>query len=424
MNTLLYPILPLFLLALAGWFLWWLRRRDRKYPAAERVEKISEALREGRDIRIVYWSKSRKRFIKEIVTPQSQDGSYMKAHDHARGINRKFKITRIKEIVVYPHPALGSALIPQESRRNVRVMILVLLLVVVTLLYWLHYDVQRNDFTFRNTESPTVGVSSTKTGHALSNASPSPADEKDPSEEVPASVTNHRDVSLLDSKLRSSRGYYEQALALTGEGDLNGVIEYCTKAIELDRYYAEAYCLRGLARAMKRDLDGAITDNTMAIELNPRYSEAYSIRAGAHYDKGESEAAIADYTEAIQINPEFSDAYNGRAWAEYTRGNLERALEDVNQAIRLNPNSANAYDTRGWTKYAMGDKDGAIADCSRAVQLDPQSVVGYSSQGLLHYIVGEYRDAVLVWNKAIETSPSAKSHLDLWIEMARQRMAK
>lgn len=418
------PILPVVLLILVGVLLWRLMRRERNYPPAERVEKISEALREGRDVRIVYWSKSRKRFVKEIVTPESIDGSYMKALDHARGVTRKFKITRIKEIVVFPHPALGSALIPPESQRNVHVTIVVLLLVVAALVYWLHYDVQRNNFTFRTPEPATVGVGSARTGHALSNASPSQAGEKGLSEKVSGPVTNRRDATLIESRLRNSRGFYEQAVALNAKGDFSGVIEYCTKAIESDSYYSQAYCLRALARVVKGDFNGAVSDSTKAVEFNPRYSQAYYIRGGARDERGESEAAIADYSEAIQINPQFSDAYNARAWAQYRRGNLEKAIEDVDQAILINPRSANAYDTRGWTKYSKGDKDGALADCGRAVQLDPQSAVGYSSQGLLHYIVGDYREAVLSWNKVIEMAPSSKSHLQPWIEKARNHPAK
>ncbi|MGD0652594.1 MAG: tetratricopeptide repeat protein [Verrucomicrobiia bacterium] len=424
MNTSMSPILPVVLLILVGVLLWRLRKRERNYPPAERANKISEALREGRDVRIVYWSKSRKRFVREIVTPESLDGLYMKALDHARGVTRRFKITRIKEIVVFPHPALGSALIPQESQRNVHVMIVVLLLVVVALVYWLHYDVERNDFTFRTPEPATVGVGSARTGHALSNAFPSQAEDKGLSGKVSGPVTNRSDASLLESKLKNSRGFYEQAFALNAGGDLRGVIEYCTKAIESDPYYAQAYCLRALARVVKGDFNGAITDSTKAIKLSPRYSQAYYIRGGARDERGESEAAIADYTEAIQINPQFSDAYNARAWAQYRRGDLEKAIEDVNQAILLNPRSANAYDTRGWTKYGKGDKDGALADCSRAVQLDPQSAVGYNSQGLLQYIVGDYRDAVLSWNKVIEMAPSSKSHLQPWIQKARDHPAK
>jgi tetratricopeptide (TPR) repeat protein len=417
-------ILPVVLVILVGVLLWRLRKRERNYPPAERANKISEALREGRDVRIVYWSKSRKRFVREIVTPESLDGLYMKALDHGRGVSRRFKITRIKEIVVFPHPALGSALIPQESQRNVHVTIVVLLLAVVALVFWLRYDVERNDFTFRSTESPTVGVGSARTGHALSNASPSQAEEKALSGKVSGPVTNRSDASVLEAKRKNSRAFYEQAFALNAGGDFGGVIEYCTKAVESDPYYAQAYCLRALARVVKGDFKGAISDSTKAVELNPRYSQAYYIRGGARDERGESEAAIADYTEAIQINPQFSDAYNARAWAQYRRGDFEEAIEDVNQAILLNPKSANAYDTRGWTKYGKGDKDGALADCSRAVQLDPQSAVGYNSQGLLHYIVGDYRDAVLSWNKVIEMAPSSKSHLQPWIEKARGHPAK
>ena len=405
--------------------LWRLRKRDRRYSPARRADKILNALHDEQDIRIVYWSKSKRRFVKEIVTPESLNNGYMKAHDHARGITRKFKVARIKNVVVLPHPARGSAAIPEEETpRSVRVMILALLLVVVALLYWLYRDVERTDFTFRDALESTPRIELTKRYSTFTNTAPSQAEEKTRSEGVSDPETNRTEARLFDIQLKSSRGYYEQALALSPHGDFGGVIEYCTKAIRSDPYYAQAYCLRALGRIMKGDTDGAINDCSRAIELNPRYSQAYYIRGGALDEKGDSEAAIADYTVAVKINPQFPDAYNARAWARYRRGELDQAIEDVNQAISLNPNSANAYDTRGWTEYVRGNKDAALADCSRAVQLDPQSAVGYNSQGLLYFIVGNYREAVTAWDKVIEMTPTAKNQLDPWIENARMHLVK
>lgn len=410
--------------------LWRLWTRVRKYSPAKRAEKILEAIRNGRDIRIVYWSKSRRQFVKEIVTPESLKGVYMKAHDHARGITRKFNITRVREVVVYPHPALGSALIPPESHRSQHVMILSLLLVVAALLSYLRYDVRRSIFLTQDTLSSVPAREPSDTTRVFSNDSPVQASENESSHDVPGGISSGSEFSPLDARARSSRAYYDQAFALSTRGtasggiDFSGVIEYCTKAIESDPYYAQAHCLRALARVMKGDFDGAITDSTKAVELNPRYSQAYYIRGGAHDEKGETDAAVADFTEAIRVNPQFADAFNARAWAQYRSGKFDAAIEDVNQAIQLNPKSANAYDTRGWTKYARGDKEGALADCSRAVQLDPQSAVGYNSQGLLHYITGEYNEALLAWNQTMELSPSAKANLKPWIEKAQERLRK
>src|SRR5437016_8996754 len=56
--------------------------------------------------------------------------------------------------------------------------------------------------------------------------------------------------------------------------DYDGAIANLTKAIELNRNYAEAYYQRGLARRQKGDIDGAISDYTSAIRINPKYAEA------------------------------------------------------------------------------------------------------------------------------------------------------
>lgn len=418
---------PLLWVAVALLFcllLWRLTMRRRKYRPAKRAEKILEALRDRCDIRIVYWSDTQRRFVKEVVTPESLEGVYMNAHDQAQGITRKFNITRIREIVVYPHPALGSAMILRESQRNLYFAILSLLVVVAGLLGYLRYEFRPPILSASSQESSAVPTKRREASDPLSNSAPTQVVGNSFSNDVLGASTNGNEAGPLDARLRSSRAYYDQAYTLNAGGDYDGVISYCTKAIDSDPYYAQAYCLRALAHAMKGELDVAITDSTKAVELNPRYSLAYYLRGGARDEKGESAAAVADYTEAIHINPQFADAYNARAWAQYRRGEFDPAIEDVNQAIQLNPKSANAYDTRGWTKFAIGDKDGALADCSRAVQLDPQSAVGYNSQGLLHYIAGEYDEAVLAWNQAVVLSPTVRDDLKPWIEKAREHLRR
>ena len=207
MNTSMSPILPVVLLILVGVLLWRLRKRERNYSPAERANKISEALREGRDVRIVYWSKSRKRFVKEIVTPESLDGLYMKAHDHARGITRRFKITRIKEIVVYPASRAGQRAdpsgIPEEcARDDFRAAAcgggLALLASTMMLSAMTSHSGAQNRRRLGSELRERVMLFQTPLLRKPR--------RKRLSEKVPGPVTNRSDVSPLESKLKNSRG--------------------------------------------------------------------------------------------------------------------------------------------------------------------------------------------------------------------------
>ena len=56
-------------------------------------------------------------------------------------------------------------------------------------------------------------------------------------------------------------------------------IEFFTKAIELNKYFAEAYCARGSIYGFDlQDYSKSILDYNIAIEINPEYAFAYNDR--------------------------------------------------------------------------------------------------------------------------------------------------
>ena len=58
------------------------------------------------------------------------------------------------------------------------------------------------------------------------------------------------------------------------------------------------------------------------IRLNPRHAEAYFLRGLAKAALGHSEDAIFDYDEAIRLDPDYAAAY-------YFRGRMKRLLDSV-----------------------------------------------------------------------------------------------
>lgn len=79
--------------------MWWRRRHaTHHYPYSERAKIISEALHETRDLALIYWSKSQRKFLRRIVTPLELDGYSLKAFDHSINDVRVFKVTRIRQV--------------------------------------------------------------------------------------------------------------------------------------------------------------------------------------------------------------------------------------------------------------------------------------------------------------------------------------
>jgi tetratricopeptide (TPR) repeat protein len=92
---------------------------------------------------------------------------------------------------------------------------------------------------------------------------------------------------------------------------------------------------RGVNKMQKGDHAGAIADCTKAIELNPRFGEAYKNRGLAWQAKGELDAAIQDFGYAVLCNVKDADAYAKRGNAKKTKGDLAGAKEDLDKAEKL-----------------------------------------------------------------------------------------
>jgi tetratricopeptide (TPR) repeat protein len=161
---------------------------------------------------------------------------------------------------------------------------------------------------------------------------------------------------------------------------LNGAIDDCTKAIQIDPKLTAAYYNRGDARSEKKDFDGAITDFTKVVELRPDDAEAYYNRGYAREQKQDLDGAIGDYTLAIQTKPTLDVAYNQRGTLRSIKGDEDRAIADFNKAIELNPASAGTYYNRGLAKNHKKDLSAALADFTTALELDPKLANAYNDR--------------------------------------------
>ena len=114
------------------------------------------------------------------------------------------------------------------------------------------------------------------------------------------------------------------------------------------------------------DLQGAIALCTRAIELNPDNATAYSIRGVIYYRLGDFNSAIADLNRAIALNPnEFKNFYN-RGLAHVKLNDFRKAADDFSGAIQLNSNDADSYYNRAVCRQRLGDYYGSQEDLNRA----------------------------------------------------------
>jgi len=159
--------------------------------------------------------------------------------------------------------------------------------------------------------------------------------------------------------------WFEKAVNLQKEiegkenlSELEKVILYYSRAIEINPKYADAYYNRGKAYRRKGDLDQAISDYSQAILLNQKDAEAYNNRGLAYADKGDLDQAISDFNQAILLNPKNAEAYYNKACFYSLIRNKEKALSNLNKAIQLDPEYKNrARRDKGFNNHLRNDED-------------------------------------------------------------------
>jgi tetratricopeptide (TPR) repeat protein len=161
---------------------------------------------------------------------------------------------------------------------------------------------------------------------------------------------------------------YNLGIKRQAAGDLSGAIAAYTRAIEVERKYADAYNNRGVVYLIQKNYPAALADLTHSIELAPSVA-AYNNRAGIYFSQNKVDEAIADFTAGLKIKPSV-EAYANRGVAYQQTNRDELALADYEQAIKLNPSFGRAYVLRGLILLKRGEGDTAHKDFDRAFQLD------------------------------------------------------
>jgi len=100
---------------------------------------------------------------------------------------------------------------------------------------------------------------------------------------------------------------------------------------------ASAHLDRGKALLDDGDSQGAIAACSKAIALAPDLAEAYCVRGLAYQNAGRNDLAIADLTTAIEKRPDFTDAYNARGLTYLLKCDYARTRSDLRKVVELDP---------------------------------------------------------------------------------------
>ena len=196
----------------------------------------------------------------------------------------------------------------------------------------------------------------------------------------------------------------KQGKELFERGRFDEVITVCTRLLENNPGWAEAYHLRGPHRIMENHdaTSAAIGDFTAAIRHAKPFAEAYYDRGLVYLRTGEWDPSIRDFSAAIQLNLAGPDVWFYRGLAYLRRDLTDEAVADFTKAIQLNPGFAAAFLNRGLARTRQKKLGGALADYDKALALDPKMGGAFLNRGVIRLNRGELDEAIADFDRAVE----------------------
>lgn len=186
----------------------------------------------------------------------------------------------------------------------------------------------------------------------------------------------------------------------------------------------EADSREGERKLVAGDLDGAIEWFTRAIVSDPKSAAAHAGRAEALRRKGDVKAALRDFDTAIGLGTQPSLTWLGRSICRFHLRDLYGALRDATSAIERDPRSARAFEIRAKIANVLPLPRQAILDATKALDLDPSNAGARLTRALAYLGFHAYRSALRDFGELAVLDPSTKHETRLWAWFARAQMGE
>jgi len=203
-----------------------------------------------------------------------------------------------------------------------------------------------------------------------------------------------------------ARSISNRGVAYGSLGQRDKAIADCSRAIEIDPKYRDAYFNRGISYSEIGQWDKAIADYSKVVMIDPDFTMAYYNRGLANGNLGQWNQTIADYSRVIGMEPGNSEAFYNRGVAFLNLGQLDKAIADFSKTVNIDPKHNQALYTRGNAYGNLGQWDKAISDYTKAITIDPNFKVAYLNRGVAYGNLDQWAKAITDYTSAIRLDPT------------------
>jgi len=123
-----------------------------------------------------------------------------------------------------------------------------------------------------------------------------------------------------------------------------------------------------------KQMDKVVQYMTKVVNLGLGEGMDYYMRGNAYADIGENEKGIEDLTKAIEVGLRIPEVYQDRGYIYETLGMYEKAKQDFSQSLTVSPENTIGLMRRGQVLRCLGKKQKAINDYNDILDKTPLDI--------------------------------------------------
>lgn len=178
-----------------------------------------------------------------------------------------------------------------------------------------------------------------------------------------------------------------------------------SKAIEMQKDYAEAFYGRSLAWACIGEYKEALGDIKRAIRVEPNEVLYHQAQGRFRSMSGDAKGAVRDYKRALSIDSLCWQAWYGLALEEHKQLQFGDAKTAYDESIRLNPEFTLGFISRGKLLIDIGAYPPALANLAQAREREPEYAPIYELMAKAYLSLEMHADVIEQADIALKLDP-------------------
>jgi len=163
------------------------------------------------------------------------------------------------------------------------------------------------------------------------------------------------------------------------------VMRICSRAVQLDAHYAQAWALLAIAQSNLRynfghEVDDGFVAAHTALSIDPGVGEAHCAIARRYEEQGRHAEAEEEIEQALRLAPDSWEVNKEAARLRKVRREFDAAARHYEKALEVMDNDFHAWAILATCAQALGDKDRVqqcaakmVSEAERALQQDPSN---------------------------------------------------